>query len=234
MGDRPPGTGMATGSLVLGLLSIPTTCVCIGPVLGLISVILGIVAVIRAGGAPHLYGGQGRAIAGIVTGLISILLLVLVVPVLQIPSQGLRVGATVVDLQNVGNAVQSYHAVHDEYPPDLDALVADNLIAANPVPTAGDDPTAGMSYVTGLSPDDPDDWILAYKETEIFNVRLVAVLYNAAGAVPIDGQGATTAGEYAGTVEVYEKAEFAAEWARFKEAYEQARGTPPVVEGQNE
>jgi hypothetical protein len=68
----PSGGGMATAALVLGILSIFASITVIGGVLlGVLAVIFGAIAVRRARlGAP----GRGRAMAGIVTGVIGVLL----------------------------------------------------------------------------------------------------------------------------------------------------------------
>lgn len=73
---QPPmrrGAGMATAALVLGILALILCWTIVGGiVLGLLAVILGIIAVGRArrGEAP----GRGRAIAGIVTGALGLLI----------------------------------------------------------------------------------------------------------------------------------------------------------------
>jgi hypothetical protein len=82
-GYPPPGTalvsrhgaGMATASLVLGILALITGITVIGGVvLGLLALIFGVIAARRARreGAP----GRGRAVAGIVTGVLGIILAV--------------------------------------------------------------------------------------------------------------------------------------------------------------
>ena len=67
------GGGMATAALVLGILAIVTCITVIGGILlGILAIVLGAVAASRArrGEAP----GRGRAIAGIVTGAIGLVL----------------------------------------------------------------------------------------------------------------------------------------------------------------
>ena len=67
------GGGMATAALVLGILAVVTSITVIGGiVLGILAIVLGAVAASRArrGEAP----GRGRAIAGIVTGAIGLVL----------------------------------------------------------------------------------------------------------------------------------------------------------------
>jgi hypothetical protein len=63
---------MATAALVLGILALITSITVIGGVLlGLLAVILGVIALRRANRGLAL--GRGRAIAGIVLGLLGIL-----------------------------------------------------------------------------------------------------------------------------------------------------------------
>jgi len=68
--------GMAIASLVLGVLALPTLgCLGIG---ALIAIVLGIVALTRASREPHVYGGTGFAIGGIVAAALS---LVVAIPI---------------------------------------------------------------------------------------------------------------------------------------------------------
>ena len=65
-----PRNTLAIWSMVLGFVSVPFTCLCgVGVVLGLAAIVLGW----RAKEAPT---GRGMAIAGIVTGAISVVLIV--------------------------------------------------------------------------------------------------------------------------------------------------------------
>jgi type IV pilus assembly protein PilA len=73
MGAEKPRQGLAITSLVLGVLSIPTCgLLLVGAILGLV---LGIVALVKAGRQPALYGGKGLAIAGIVLSGLSLLVM---------------------------------------------------------------------------------------------------------------------------------------------------------------
>lgn len=79
--------GMAIASLVLGVLGLPTGgCVGVG---GLVGVILGIVALVKANSSPNEYGGKGLAIGGIVTSGLSLVLapaIIGIVAAIAIPS----------------------------------------------------------------------------------------------------------------------------------------------------
>ena len=59
----PLKTGLAVTALVFGIVSL---FVC--PLLGIVAIITGIIAINRASSAPHLHGGKGMAIAGLVCG----------------------------------------------------------------------------------------------------------------------------------------------------------------------
>jgi len=79
--------GMAVTSLVLGILGLPSGgCIGVG---GLVGVILGIVALVKANSRPQEYGGKGLAIGGIVTNAISLVLapfVIGIVAAIAIPS----------------------------------------------------------------------------------------------------------------------------------------------------
>jgi type IV pilus assembly protein PilA len=74
-----PRQGLAIASLVIGILSLPSMgCLGVGAVLG---IVLGIIALKRAGSSPREYGGRGFAIGGIVTSALS---LVVAIPIVGI------------------------------------------------------------------------------------------------------------------------------------------------------
>jgi hypothetical protein len=99
---RPLPSGMATASLVLGIIALVLCWTAFGGlVLGLLAVVLGIVAVRRARRGEG--GGQGRAVAGLVTGGLGLLLgiLFLVVWINFFNSSGVQ--DLVSCLQNAGS-----------------------------------------------------------------------------------------------------------------------------------
>ncbi len=214
-----PATGLATGALVLGIISIPTTCICIGPLLGLLAVILGLVAVTRAGREPERYGGKGRAVGGVVTGGLSVATVVAFLAVVYTAGTELVkafpnvIGAahTVVGLENIGKGLQAYYTTYADYPPDLSTLAGENLIPPSPLPDAPRDPIAGFSYVAGVGPADPPHWIVAYAETQVFGHPLVVIL------------------RASGATDFAERAEFTKTMRDFEQDYERARGRPPRV-----
>jgi hypothetical protein len=84
-GQAPParpigGGGMATAALVLGILALITSFTVIGGVLlGLLAIIFGIIGLRRANRGLAL--GRGRAIAGIILGLLGIVVAGLLIAV---------------------------------------------------------------------------------------------------------------------------------------------------------
>jgi type II secretory pathway pseudopilin PulG len=68
-----PRRGLAIASLIIGIVSLPTFgLLMVGAIVGLV---LGIVAVVKAGNQPLVYGGKGLAVGGIVTSAASLLLI---------------------------------------------------------------------------------------------------------------------------------------------------------------
>jgi len=78
MNTDQPKQGMATTSLVLGILSV----LCLSLFAGIPAIITGHVAHQRARKSPALYGGAGLAIAGFVLGYVSLGLALLAIPFL--------------------------------------------------------------------------------------------------------------------------------------------------------
>ena len=60
--------------MVTGILGLLFGILCFGPVIGIISVVLGIIALVQHKKTPHLVGGKPFAIVGIVTGGLALLL----------------------------------------------------------------------------------------------------------------------------------------------------------------
>ena len=74
--------GLAIASFVLGLLSL----VCIGPLAGIPAIICGHVARGRARRLPGLYGGGGFALAGLIMGYVSLLIILVILPAMLLPA----------------------------------------------------------------------------------------------------------------------------------------------------
>jgi hypothetical protein len=134
---RPPKTGMATTSLVLGILSL-SVCACGAPVMGLIAIILGGIAVSRASHTAALYGGKGRAIGGIVTGALG--LVVFVIGAASASAILPRLAGSLsssVNLGLVGTGLQQYQTRYNDFPPDLQTLSQSAVMANMRVTTPG-------------------------------------------------------------------------------------------------
>lgn len=74
-------SGLAITSLILGILSILLLVVCLGPLLAIPAIICGHVAYSRIGKSGGQLQGQGLAMAGFITGYLSLALLLLLVPI---------------------------------------------------------------------------------------------------------------------------------------------------------
>jgi len=119
----PPGTprrGFAIASLVIGLLSLPTLgLVGVG---ALASIVLGIVALVKANRAPAEFGGKGFAIGGIVCGVLSILIIPFlgIIAAIAIPSLlrarvSANEAATIGDVRTVVSAEAAYQSTFGSY-----------------------------------------------------------------------------------------------------------------------
>jgi Domain of unknown function (DUF4190) len=71
---RPAQQSMAVASLIFGIISITFGWICGGPILGLIAVVLGAVALTQIKKNPQQYTGKPIAIVGLITGGIALLI----------------------------------------------------------------------------------------------------------------------------------------------------------------
>ena len=68
----------ATTGLIMGLVSITFgLCCCYGIPFNVLGIIFSLVALAQIKGSPHLYSGKGIAIAGLITSLLSLVLVAL-------------------------------------------------------------------------------------------------------------------------------------------------------------
>ncbi len=225
-------TGLATTSLVLGLISILTACICVGVPMGLVALILGIIATSNAYSRPEQYGGAGRAITGIVTGSLSSIFLFIAIavvwvtgtaaailasplfqnnPIVQAITQG--IGA-VENMERIAKAMAAYQSTYGVAVPSLEALKASGLIPSGVFgqdPNA--DPTAGAVWVADVSKSDPANWIAAYARINYIDRPQYLVL------------------SISGEVEHFGSEAFDQRLEQFKNAYQSARGHPPTFLG---
>jgi type II secretory pathway pseudopilin PulG len=98
--------GLAVASLVLGILSIFTLGLLL--VGALTALVMGIVALVRAGKQPHVYGGRGLAVGGIVTSAFS---LVMIVPLAIIAAIAIPNLVAARRAANEGSAISSVREI---------------------------------------------------------------------------------------------------------------------------
>jgi prepilin-type processing-associated H-X9-DG protein len=212
---------MAIAALVCGIAGL-TVCMPVG-VVGLVGMILGIVATLRAGREPDRYGGKGLAIGGICTGAASLLLTVVMIPLMVailLPSlaRAREITKRAVDASNlrgIGQAVLVYaNDNQDMFPLSLQVLIDDRLIVPKQLvnPSSGHaPPTCDYYYVTGLTSEDRPDWIIAYSDPQYHAGEGANILY-------LDGH-----------VSFEKEPTFTQQIDGFKAAYQKSRGKPPVV-----
>lgn len=71
---RPASQSLSLASMIVGLLSLVLGVLCFGPVMGILAIALGIVALIQINKMPQHVGGKPFAIVGVVTGGLSLLI----------------------------------------------------------------------------------------------------------------------------------------------------------------
>ncbi|MEZ6140230.1 MAG: DUF1559 domain-containing protein [Zavarzinella sp.] len=104
----PPreGNGMATASLILGLLS-----ACFGPTTGIVAIILGIIGYTKSSNSGGEIAGKGKAIAGIALGLFFT---VMIVPILLYAVKHVRMTANMAkSTNNCKQILVGFHAYND-------------------------------------------------------------------------------------------------------------------------
>lgn len=121
--------GMAMAAMILGILSLPSFgCFIIG---GILAIVLGAIAYSRTNKEPETYGGRGMAIAGIVTGGLSFLMIPIIgiVSAIAIPSLlrarvSANESATIGDVRTVIAGEAAYASQNNGYYDTLECLGA--------------------------------------------------------------------------------------------------------------
>ena len=115
--------GMATASLVLGIIGVITGIIAIGSLLGILAVIFGIIAIVRASKNPEI-GGKTKAIVGIVLGAIAILMIfvsfmlaALAIPRFMAASKKSKVSVARMTLKRIYVASETFYQENGIYPP---------------------------------------------------------------------------------------------------------------------
>lgn len=135
MVERDLKKGLAVFSLVLGVINLFTIGLLgVGAILG---IILAIVAMNRVKRYPYVYGGHGLATAGLVTSILSLVIVVpigivaaIAIPNLLASRRAANEGATISVLRKIHSAEATYQATvgNGEYG-TLEQLAAQHLIA---------------------------------------------------------------------------------------------------------
>jgi hypothetical protein len=120
---QPVRTGLAVGSLILGILSM----VCFGLLTGIPAIVLGHVAYNRARKSPRLYGGSGLAIAGFVMGYASLfttaILAAMLLPALAKGKDRVQSISCTSNLKQIGLAARMYANDHEQtFPKDFPSM----------------------------------------------------------------------------------------------------------------
>jgi hypothetical protein len=129
-------TGLALTSMILGIISLPTSFFLVGLLLAPIGFILGIVGVVKANKQPRVFGGKGFAIAGIVTSCFSFFLILPIIAAIAIPN--LLAARRAANEAMAIRTVNTLYAAEATYQAttgagkcgDLNSLVAASLISA--------------------------------------------------------------------------------------------------------
>ncbi len=213
-----PRTGMAITALVLGILSL--CCPPLAVPLGVPALVLGIIALVRAGRQPLRHGGKGLAIGGICTGGGAILLLLPLMIAILLPSlaRAREIAKRSVcgsNLRGVGQGIRVYANDYDSsFPAGFQMLIDEGLsISGHFVcPCSGSTlPACDYYYVANLTEDDPGTWILAFEDPSNHGGEGAHVLY----------------------LDAHVNFEIAPQFTQildqFKVDYEETRGEPPTI-----
>jgi prepilin-type processing-associated H-X9-DG protein len=166
----PLRTGMAVAALVLGILGL----VLCPPIFGILGLVLGIVALVRASNRPAEYGGRGMAIGGICCGAAGLLLVIplqlaILLPSLSRARELAKRAVCSANLRGIGQSCHIYANDNEEwFPPDLQTLIdAGHLTPAElqcPSEPNSSQAVFDYIYVPGLDTRAPVDWIIVYED----------------------------------------------------------------------
>ena len=155
-------SGLAVTALVLGICGIVP---CLGVLLGLIGIVLGIVALARNA------GGKGFAVGGIIAGLVGIvigqaLMVAMVVSALTRAREQAWRTPCGRNLSAIGRGMVMYGTANqDAFPPDLDVLVRQRLVPRKMLhcPSVARNRRCDYFYLapSGKGDDVPDDLLVA-------------------------------------------------------------------------
>ena len=205
--------GRAAVVLVCGLIGL----VC--PIFAIAAIVLGRRVRREMESQPEPQDGRGMADAGHSLGIAGLIIFPLAVSIL-LPSylsavEGARLCLEMYHLRSLGEACLQYAQAHGgDLPPDMNMLVVLGYITPDilQVPSDADDSdVCDFHYVTGLTTDDPADWIIAYSSLTDHDGKHACYL-------TLD------------CVAHFDNApEFDQQITEFKSNYEASRGEPPNI-----
>ena len=125
---QPKIDGLATTSMVLGIIGLVT--VCLAFVLGLPAIICGAISLNRISKSNGTLGGRGRAMTGLITGIICMVIIPIVailaamlLPALQMARMTAQATACSSNIKQIELGCMQYADNHnDQLPPNLKAL----------------------------------------------------------------------------------------------------------------
>jgi general secretion pathway protein G len=126
---------MALTAMILGIASLPLTCILIGPFAGLIALILGLMALRTINRAPASYRGKGWAITGLVTGAVGLIFGTIMVASMVVPmlayvglagraAEEARMANCQADMSNIERALSTFEIDTGRYPTTGEGLAA--------------------------------------------------------------------------------------------------------------
>lgn len=158
-----PRVGMAVAALVCGILGF-----CFPP-LGLVGLILGIIAVIKASSDPARHGGKGMAIGGICTGGFSLvfmgpLMMAILLPSFARARELARRTVCQTNMQALGMAMLGYASENDgAFPDDPAKVLAGVGISATNLKCPSSGGLFNYRYIAGWTKDGGANKPLVYE-----------------------------------------------------------------------
>jgi hypothetical protein len=164
---RPPTSGLATTSLVLGVLSFLGCSI----ITGIPAIITGHIAHNRARKSPQEFGGRGMAVAGLVMGYISVALIPFIailagmmLPALAKAKDRAQTINCVSNMKQIGLAARMWSNDHNEkFPPDFLSM-SNELFSPKILVCPGD---SSKTRVTNWSEFGPENVSYEYLEPGI-------------------------------------------------------------------
>lgn len=176
--SRQVSSGLALASLIVAILGL---CV---PGLGLVAIVLGVMAVMKASSSPETHGGKGFAIGGIVLGLAaSLMWLVAGFLILTGYRMGRPTIERTINMTQIATALQQYASDNGGWYPetavDWDARLKKYDLDMTKISTP--DAPAGAKdvyvYVPGFKEPFNGSKILVYENPAYLTKGIVPVLY---------------------------------------------------------